>query len=219
MVKGIARKHGYAATFMSKPFAEDTGTGLHVHFSVTDESGQNIFDNGTEEGSETLLHAVAGCLAAMRDQTLIFAPHGPSYDRLTPGNHAPTGVAWAYENRTAAIRIPGGPPAARRIEHRVAGGDTNPYLILAAILGAAMNGIEDGKAPPAPLTGNAYDQDLENIPADWSTAIDLFETSPAIARIFHSDLIRNLVLTKGQELAGYGALKEEERIALYLETV
>ena len=84
----------------------------------------------------------------MPASTLIFAPHANSYDRFVPGAHAPTGLAWAYENRTAAIRIPAGNPAARRIEHRVAGGDINPYLLLAAVLGAALTGIEDAADPP-----------------------------------------------------------------------
>jgi glutamine synthetase len=96
-----------------------------------------------------LRHAVAGCLEAMHDSTLLFAPHFNSYDRLVPDKHAPTAISWGYENRTAAIRIPAGNPAARRIEHRVAGGDVNPYLMLAAILGAALTGLEDGKEPPA----------------------------------------------------------------------
>ena len=144
MVKGLARRHGFAASFMAKPYPEYSGNGLHTHFSLLDRDGNNVFDNGGPEGTTMLHNAVAGCLAAMHDCTLIFAPHANSYDRLVPGMHAPTGIAWAYENRTAAVRIPSGSSAARRIEHRVAGGDVNPYLMLAAILGAALIGIEDG---------------------------------------------------------------------------
>ncbi len=83
-----------------------------------------------------------------------------------PDKHAPTAISWGYENRTAAIRIPAGNPGARRIEHRVAGGDVNPYLMLAAILGAALTGIEDEIEPPPPVTGNAYAMDLPQIPDD-----------------------------------------------------
>ena len=93
----------------------------------------------------------------MPGSTLIFAPHENSYDRLVPNEHAPTGIGWAFENRTAALRIPASRPAARRIEHRVAGGDVNPYLMIAAVLGAALIGIEDRKTPPAPIVGNAYE--------------------------------------------------------------
>lgn len=200
LIKGLARKFGFAATFMAKPFDDDAGNGMHLHFSVLDADGQNVFDDGGPEGTQLLRQGVAGCLAAMPASTLLFAPHANSYTRLVPGNHAPTSVCWAYENRTSAVRIPGGPAAARRIEHRVAGGDINPYLTFAAILGAAITGIEDGQTPPDPITGNAYDLELPQLAPDWAAAIDLFESDPLMARIFPANLIRNLVLTKRQEL-------------------
>ncbi len=218
LIKGLARKHGFAASFMAKPYPDRPGSGMHVHFSVVDASGENVFNNGGEKGSDELLYAVGGCLAAMKDQTLIFAPHGNSYERLVPGAHAPTGIGWAYENRTAAIRIPGGPPAARRIEHRVAGGDINPYLMLASVLGAAITGIEDKMVPAQPIKGNAYARQLDRIPADWAEAIMRFEDSPIIRRIFSDELIRNYVMTKRQELNRYADLSPEERIELYLDT-
>ncbi|MEM6305083.1 MAG: glutamine synthetase family protein [Pseudomonadota bacterium] len=219
LVKGLARRHGFAASFMAKPYADYAGSGLHVHFSVLDKAGRNIFDNGGPEGTDAMRHAVAGVMRAMQPSALIFAPHANSYDRLVPGSHAPTGVAWAYENRTAAIRIPSGTPAARRIEHRTAGGDVNPYLMLAAVLGAAMNGLEDREEPPAPITGNAYAADVPQIPGDWASAIDAFQTDPQIARIFAPELIMNLVLTKRQELAGMAELSAQEQVEIYLDTV
>ncbi len=219
LVKGLARRHGFAASFMAKPYADYAGSGLHMHFSVLDKDGNNVFDNGTDEGSETLRHAVQGCLKAMPGSALLFAPHSNSYDRMVPGAHAPTGIAWAYENRTAAIRIPSGNPAARRIEHRVAGGDVNPYLTVAAVLGAALNGIEDGEAPQPPITGNAYTADLPQIPSDWAAAIDAFETCDQVKRIFALDLIQNYVLTKRQELKFMDELSAEERTEIYLDTV
>ena len=219
LVKGMARKHGFAASFMAKPYEDYAGSGLHVHFSVLDEEGNNIFDDGSELGTAALRHAVAGCLEAMPGSALIFAPHANSFDRMVPGSHAPTGISWAYENRTSAIRIPSGSPAARRIEHRVAGGDVNPYLMLAAVLGAAINGIDDDKEPPAPITGNAYAADLPQIPGDWTSAIDAFETSPEIARIFPAELIRNLVLTKRQEVHYMKELDPSEQVTIYLDTV
>ncbi|WP_372614366.1 glutamine synthetase family protein [Aquicoccus sp.] len=219
LVKGLARKHGMAATFMAKPFAGDAGSGMHVHFSVLDAEGRNIFDNGGPEGSALLQHAIAGSLAAMHGATLIFAPHANSYARLEPGAHAPTGAAWAYDNRTAAIRVPSGPPVARRIEHRVAGGDINPYLALAVILGGALTGIEDAADPPAPITGNAYDLDLPGLAPDWLSAISAFETDDRIARILPRDLVSNLCYTKRQELEGMKAIALEDQWKTYLETV
>lgn len=219
LVRGMARKHGMAATFMAKPFAADAGNGMHVHFSVVDAEGQNIFNDGGLDGTPALHHAIAGCIKAMPASMLIFAPHANSYARMVSGAHAPTGISWAHENRTAAIRIPGGAPAARRIEHRVAGGDINPYLMLAVVLGAALTGIEDGQMPPAPITGNAYDQDLPQLPTDWADAIDLFGTSEIMTRILPADLIRNMVLTKRQELRKMAGLDAAAQTAIYLESV
>lgn len=219
LVKGMARRHGFAASFMAKPYPDYAGSGLHMHFSVLDGDGNNVFDNGGPEGTDMMRHAVAGCLAAMPGSTLIFAPHANSYERMVPGNHAPTGVSWAYENRTSALRIPSGSHKARRIEHRVAGGDVNPYLMVAAVLGAAMNGIEDAIDPPAPITGNAYEADLPQVPDTWAAAIDAFEQDAQIARIFDAEIIRNLVLTKRQELRDMADLTPEEQADIYLDTV
>ena len=218
LIKGLARKHDFAASFMAKPYRDTSGNGMHVHFSLL-EDGRNVFDDGTKRGTDMLRHAVAGCLAAMPPSTLVFAPHANSYERLVPEAHAPTGVAWAYENRTAAIRIPSGPTSARRIEHRVAGGDTNPYLILAAILGAALIGIEDEMEPPEPITGNAYERDLEQIPTTWEDAIRQFEESPLMKRILPPELIRNYVMTKRQEVAELDGMTEAEQTDLYLDSV
>ncbi|WP_149757266.1 glutamine synthetase family protein [Roseivivax sediminis] len=219
LVKGMARRHGFAASFMAKPYEDYPGSGLHTHFSILDRDGRNIFDDGGPKGTDVLRSAVAGCLEAMFDSTLIFAPHLNSYDRLVPEAHAPTGVSWAYENRTSAIRVPSGNPKARRIEHRVAGGDVNPYLLLAAILGAALDGIERGAEPPEPITGNAYAQGLRQIPSDWESAIDAFEASPIIPRILPAELIRNLLLTKRQEVFYMNQLSPSEQVTIYLDTV
>ncbi|MGJ8546998.1 MAG: glutamine synthetase family protein [Sulfitobacter sp.] len=219
LVKGLARRHNFAASFMAKPYEDYAGSGLHVHFSVLDKDGNNVFDDGTEKGTDMMRHAVQGCLSAMPGSALIFAPHANSYQRMVPGAHAPTGVSWAYENRTAAIRIPSGDRRARRIEHRVAGGDVNPYLMLAAVLGAAINGIEDGKLPPEPITGNAYKADLPQIPSTWGDAIDAFEKDADMARIFAPNLIRNFVMTKRQELLHMSELDAAEQTEIYLDTV
>ncbi len=219
LVKGVARQFGFAGSFMAKPYEGFAGNGMHMHFSILDAQGRNIFDDGTEAGSDMLRHAVAGCLRAMPGSTLLFAPHENSYDRLVPNAHAPTGIGWAYENRTSAIRIPASAPSARRIEHRTPGGDVNPYLTLAAILGAALNGIEDRLDCPAPITGNAYDHDLEQLPGSWGDAIDAFETCPEIRRIFPQHLIENLLMTKRQELHYMAELSDAETVELYLDTV
>ncbi|AMY68715.1 glutamine synthetase family protein [Frigidibacter mobilis] len=219
LVKGLARNHGFAASFMAKPYDQWSGNGMHTHFSVLDAEGRNIFDNGGPDGSDRLRHAVGGCLAALTGSTLIFAPHENSFDRLVPDAHAPTGIGWAYENRTAALRIPASGPVARRIEHRVAGGDVNPYLMIAAILGAALIGIEDRIEPPAPIVGNAYAQGLQQLPTTWDEALDAFAGCPMAKRIFPAELIENFVMTKRQELRYMAELSPEEQTEIYLDTV
>jgi glutamine synthetase len=220
LVRGLARKHSMAATFMAKPYSDDSGNGMHVHFSVLDAEGCNVFDNGGSEGTDILRHAVAGCLAAMPASSLIFAPNGNSYERLVEGAHAPTSAAWGYENRTVAIRIPGGPNIARRIEHRTAGGDINPYLLLSAVLGAAMIGVTDQMTPSAPVTGNAYDtDDLPTLASNWVSAVDIFAHDPMIARIFDPLLIDNFVRCKRQEIEKFDHISAETHWRTLLERV
>ncbi|MCR9150207.1 MAG: glutamine synthetase family protein [Rhodobacteraceae bacterium] len=219
LVKGLARQHGFAASFMAKPYDVWSGNGMHCHFSVLDAQGRNIFDDGGPEGTAALRHAIGGCLDAMPGSTLLFAPHANSFDRLVPDAHAPTGIAWAYENRTTAIRVPAGSPAARRIEHRVAGGDVNPYLSLAAILGAALDGIARQAAAPPPISGNAYAQDLAQLPGTWAEAIEAFAQSAEMRAIFPDELIENYLLTKRQELHYMSELSPEQQVELYLDTV
>ncbi len=200
LVRGVARKHGYAATFMAKPYGDRSGSGFHIHFSLLDEHGVNVFDSGDEHGTPMLLHAVAGLLETMQQNTLTFAPHLNSYRRLMPGAHAPTSVAWGYENRTAAIRIPGGPCAARRIEHRVAGADANPYLVMSSVLGGALMGIRKQLLPADATVGDAYAQTHAQLPRDWATAIEAFDGGSHVPDIFSPQLQKMLVECKSQEL-------------------
>ncbi|MBP8931532.1 MAG: glutamine synthetase [Paracoccus sp.] len=219
LVRGIARKHGFAATFMAKPYGDRAGSGMHVHFSLNDAEGRNIFDNGGEEGTEVLRHAVAGLIRTMQENALVFAPHENSFRRILPGAHAPSSVAWGYENRTVAVRIPGGSPKARRIEHRVAGADANPYLVLASILGGALLGIEGKWEPPPPITGDAYSQNIETLPPDWASAIEAFSRGPHVTQIYARRLQRMFVQCKLQELRRFTRHVTEFEYHSYMEAV
>jgi glutamine synthetase len=185
---------------MPKPFIGESGNGMHIHMSLLDKDDRNIFDNGQEEGSDLMQQAVAGMLKHMRDCTLIFAPHINSYRRLEPGVHAPTYPGWGYENRTVALRIPTGSNKARRIEHRVAGAETNPYLVLAAILAAAWDGLTNNLTPPPPVTGDGYAQTIDPLPIHIHEAVDIFRASNFVADSLSPELRRHIALTKEQEI-------------------
>jgi len=218
LVKGIAHKHNLSASFMAKPYAERAGNGLHIHFSILDENDKNIFDDGSEKGSDKLAWGVAGLLEAMPQSTLIFAPHLNSYRRLQPHTHAPSVVSWGYENRHAAIRIPGGPCVARRIEHRVAGADANPYLILAAVLGSALNGIEAKQEPMPTTQGDEVGKETIALPADWKTAIEVFENGSALDSVLSPVLMNLYAACKKQEQEIFAMHMSDFEFNTYMET-
>lgn len=172
-VKAAARATGQRATFMAKPFEEQSGSGLHVHLSLYDRKGRNLFGE-TREGEARLRHTVWGLQQLMPESMLILAPNANSYRRLRPMTYAPTAPTWGWNNRTVALRIPPGPTSARRIEHRVAGSDANPYLVLAAVLAGVLHGLERKGEPTAPITGNAYEQVAASLPMTWEDAIATF---------------------------------------------
>jgi len=219
IVKGVAKAQGLEASFMAKPYLAQSGSGLHVHFSLLDEAGSNVFDDGSEAGSETLRDCVSGLLSLMPASTLIFAPHLNSYRRLTPNSHAPTGIGWGYENRTSAIRIPGGNSKSRRIEHRVAGADANPYLLLAVLLAGVLEGLERGETPPAATEGNAYEAGLPQLPADWAAAISAFEASTALRTHLNPQFVDTFTAMKRQEFNRFAHRMSDFEVATYLTTV
>jgi glutamine synthetase len=178
-IKSVSRKHGYIASFMAKPFGDRDGNGFHTHVSLLDRDGRNVFDDGTDKGSDLLRHAIAGLAAVMADSMLLLAPHRNSYRRLQRGVHGPLVPNWGYENRYVAMRIPNGEGAARRIEHRIAGADANPYLSLTAILAGILHGLER-KQEPEPPTQAGPDKPKASLPGNWETALAAFEQSAFI---------------------------------------
>ncbi|WP_172331444.1 glutamine synthetase family protein [Mangrovicoccus sp. HB161399] len=219
IIRNAARSHGMEATFMAKPYMAHAGNGMHMHFSLLDGAGRNVFDDGGPDGTPVLRHAVAGLLEALHDTALIFAPHRNSARRLRPGTLAPVNASWGCENRTAAVRIPGGAPAARRIEHRVAGADANPYLVMAAVLAAALRGIGAGKEPVPREDNNVGAGGAAAIPPDWRQMIAAFEASPLCAALFPSEFVAMFSACKRQELAVFEAEISALEYHSYLRTV
>ncbi|HEX8375200.1 MAG TPA: glutamine synthetase family protein, partial [Geminicoccaceae bacterium] len=177
LVKAAARATGQRATFMAKPFEGQSGSGLHAHVSLQDRAGRNLFGETGADGEAALRHAAGGLLALMPESLLAFAPNANSYRRLRPHAYAPTAATWGVNNRTVAVRVPPGPAAARRVEHRVAGADANPYLVLAAVLAGIHHGIAERLDPGPPITGDAYLKHVpayDGLPLSWGEAIAAF---------------------------------------------
>ena len=200
LVKGVAAQHQLIASFMPKPFEDEAGNGMHVHCSVLDKDGLNIFNDGSEKGSPLLHNAIGGCLANMADSVAIFSPSYNGYRRFQPGCHAPTYPSWGYENRTVAVRVPAGNHAARRLEHRVAGADANPYLLFSVILSAMLDGIEQNLSPGDPISGDGYAQETASLPVYMPDAMQLFDDSDFIRQSLGNELQRIYTLTKQQEM-------------------
>jgi len=205
VIKEVARLHDLVASFMPKPFKDVAGNGLHIHCSVLDRDGNNVFDDGTEAGTVELRSAIAGCLQHMADSFAVFAPSFNAYRRFRKGSHAPITPNWGYENRTVAVRVPAGNNSARRLEHRVAGADANPYLAIAVILAAALDGIERNLDPGPPVSGDGYriGDEERSLPIHMHEALRVFNESGFISSALGPEMQHTFGLTKAQELAEF----------------
>ena len=180
LIKGVARRHGLMATFMAKPFPDISGCGMHIHCSLVDKDGTNIFGADAvnpETGlpnSEHLKHAIGGLIETAGEGMALFAPNANSYRRFQADSYAPINTAWGVDNRTVSLRIPRGDASAMRVEHRMAGADANPYLVMAAVLAGIHHGLAN-KSDPGPIeTGNAYEKPAADLPLRWWQAINRF---------------------------------------------
>ncbi len=183
MVQAVARRHGHDATFMAKPFPDDAGSGLHVHVSLLDAHG-NIFDERRPDGDARLAAAIGGLVQSMGDLALAFAPNPNAYRRFAPGMFAPLGATWAHDHRAAGIRVPaeGGP--ARRIEHRTAGADAHPHLVVAAILAGILDGLSRNADPGPPLQGDGGTAIAPELPDRLWKAATRWRSSALAAEAF-----------------------------------
>lgn len=193
LIRAAAQATGQRATFMPKPFEGQSGSGLHAHVSLTDREGRNVFGETGPVGDATLRFAAGGLLALMPESTLAFAPTANGYRRLRPGAYAPTAATWGHNNRTVAVRVPPGPASARRLEHRVAGADANPYLVLAAVLAGIHHGLTHRLGPGDPATGDAYVAPTEaaRLPLSWGEAIAAWRRGEAL-RTYLGDRLTDL---------------------------
>lgn len=182
-IKAIAQQQDLLASFMAKPFVDQAGSGMHIHVSVLDKDGRNIFAGTPEAPADALRHAVGGMQRISNDCMLIFAPHANSYRRFVLNAFVPLNDCWGFNNRTVAMRIPHSDPANMRIEHRIAGADANPYLVTAAVLAGILNGLDHQFDPGPPIVGNAYEQ-TEMRELYWRDSIRDFMASDFIRETF-----------------------------------
>lgn len=217
-IKGVAAKHGLLASFMAKPFGDLPGNGMHVHMSMLDDKGANAFDGDGEKGNALFMQAIGGLIDTAPEAMIFFAPHFNSWRRFQEGSHAPTRATWGYENRTAAIRVPTDTGANRRFEHRVAGADANPHLVLAAILGGVLHGVARKLTPPAALDGNAYKSNAPKLALGWRPALESFQSGGALAPMYGELLTRVFTACKRQEMATIDRRVTDVEYDSYLST-
>lgn len=217
-IKAVAAKQGLMASFMAKPFVDQAGSGTHIHVSLLDEAGRNIFSGSPEAPAEALRHAVAGLQRASRDCMLMFAPHANSYRRFVLNAFVPLNDAWGFNNRTVAMRIPHGDPANQRIEHRIAGADANPYLVTAAVLAGMLDGLEYPADPGPPVVGNAYEQ-TEHREMFWRDTLRDFLASDFVARRFGATFRHIYGQQKLKELRSFSREVTTLEIDWYLRQV
>jgi glutamine synthetase len=216
IVKAAALKEHLQATFMAKPYLDGLGSGQHVHVSLVDRTGRNVFDNGGPEGSELLRLATGGLAALMPESMAFFAPNRNAYRRFAPDMFAPVNRRWGINNRSAGLRVPVGPASARRIEHRCAGADANPYLVMAAILAGMHHGIVNRLDPGPPAIGNVSREPDSELPFSLEEALKRLENASVLPTYFGAEAIALYRETKATELARFRKLITAEEYEWYL---
>ncbi len=220
-IKGIARRHGLLACFMAKPFMDQPGNGLHAHISLYTDEGRNIFaaSGGNRGFSDEIRHAIGGLSRLMGESMALFAPNANSYRRFRPGNYVPLSPSWGVNHRGVALRLPLADAENTRIEHRVAGADANPYLVLAAILAGIHHGLSE-KIDPGPMTreGEGIDETI-TLPVRWDAALDAFERSAVLPAYLGERYARTFAICRRAEAEMFHAEISDRDYSWYLRNV
>ena len=223
IVQAAAPRHGLGATFMAKPYAQESGSGLHVHLSLIDQSGRNVFSTGHDTPPEVISHhmrhAIAGALAGWPEAMALYAPNRNSYRRFQPEQFVPTTPSWGIENRSTAIRVPlDRSDDAARIEFRVPGADANPYLALAAFLCGVADGLEQNREPPEPVHGNACTELSGDIPWRWEEALVRLQESAHLRHHLGARFVDAFVASKQAEATAFAEVIPAHEYGWYLRT-
>jgi glutamine synthetase len=223
VVKGVARRHGMGASFMAKPFAGSAGSGLHVHVSLLDTTGRNIFAHQDGGGdlpiSMQLRHAIGGLAATMDEGMAIFAPNANSYRRLRPASFVPLTPNWGINHRRLALRIPLAAAKDMRVEHRVAGADANPYLVMAAVLAGIHHGLTQ-RCDPGPMvpTGAVIDEVI-TLPTRWEPALTAFANATVLPRYLGEEFAHIYAICRRTESERFHAEIGRQDYEWYLRNV
>lgn len=214
-IEGVARRCGLRASFMAKPFPEQSGSGLHIHVSLLDEMGNNVFSADGEFGkpdsiSDIMRFSLGGLRQTMAEAIGLFAPNANSYRRFKPDEYVPIRDDWGFENRCVALRIPKSNADARRIEHRVAGADANPYLMLAAMLAGIHHGIRQKIDPGPPMIGNRPTKRSNPIPSDLNKAMSMVRESRFLAEYLGRQYTKMYTACKLEEYGKFQSCAADE---------
>jgi glutamine synthetase len=192
---------------MAKPYVDEPGSGTHIHVSLLRNDGRNAFAAQSAAPNTILRHAIGGLAATMADSMLVFAPTANSYRRFRPECYVPLGPTWGLNNRGVALRIPADTPENRRVEHRVAGADVNPYLLAALVLAGVHRGITQQIEPGEPVSGNAYrdgaSAGVAAIPINWYEAALVFERSTFVQEYLGAAFQQLFSTTRRAELRAF----------------
>lgn len=202
-VRQTALKHKIYATFMAKPMQDEPGSSMHLHQNVLDKkTGKNLFSNAKGEESDEFYHHIGGLQKYIPSATPFFAPNVNSYRRMTPNSDAPINVHWSRDNRTVGLRIPVSTPKARRVENRVPGADTNPYLTIAASLACGYLGMIEKLKPTDPVKGDGYSHE-QTLPRHLPDALSKLMSCPELQEVLGHKFIKAVYYVKSAEWAAY----------------
>ncbi|RKE83347.1 glutamine synthetase family protein [Rhizobium sp. AG855] len=215
LIRTTARRFGMEACFMAKPFGGEAGSGMHLHLSLAGQAGENLFaDIDGDKLNPLMLQAIGGIRRTIGDTMLVLAPFLNSWRRFASTSYSPASDDWGVEDRTVAIRVPASGGNARHFEHRVAGVDSNPYLVAAVTLAGALDGIA-GKIDPGPAKSGVDPADGATLPRSWLDAIDRAERSPFVEEVLGKDLHRAFIAVKKAEYQRLASTVTEVEWALY----
>ncbi|MFU8814201.1 MAG: glutamine synthetase family protein [Pseudomonadales bacterium] len=222
--KALAARNNMLLSFMARPLADDDGQSGHVHFSVKNARGRQLFHNPRDDNgmSDMQRHAVGGLQQLLPELLLMLAPNINSFKRLAPGAFAPIAATWGVENRTCAIRVIPGRASVQRIELRAPGSDSNPYLVATCLLASALWGIENKVEPAAPMSGSCYERadsipEQQHFPPTFRQAIERFSGSAHARRMFGDDFVEMYAGTRLAQAEQFARMVTDKELERFLE--